>query len=115
MPRSTHVVALVGGVIAALQAGYIAGSGDRDPSPFLLVVVGVIASAEMRLHGLSFRRTLVAVFLGAAAAGIWWEIFAAEGVDRWVTVADALLCPLVGMGAAWLLRTDKGRNPAIDS
>jgi len=112
---SIDLVIKVAAVIAALQAAYIAISGERDPAPFLLAAVGMVAVAEMRLHGFSIRRSLLAVTVGAASAGIWWELFATGGIDRWVTVADAVLCPVVGMAAAWLIRTDDPRRQPADA
>jgi hypothetical protein len=52
-------------------------------------------------RGISVRLFAFSAPLAGATAGIFWEAFSTMRADRWSTVADAGLCPLVAVGAAW--------------
>jgi hypothetical protein len=86
---------------ALLQAGLAAGTAQ--PNPVGIYPGGAAALALLYRRGAGVPTMAVAVVVAAVSAGLLWLVFASAHATRWVTVADAVLCPLAAITTARLL------------
>jgi hypothetical protein len=104
--RATALAGLCG---ALLEAGIAAGTAQPNP-------IGVLPGATTALvllyrRGVGGLTITMAVVAAVASSGLIWLAFASLLVTRWVTVADAVICPLAAVAVARLLMLT-GRHPA---
>lgn len=96
--RMTALASLAG---AVLQAGLAADTAR--PNPVGVYFGGAAAVALLYRRGAGVPTIAVAVVVAAVSAGLLWLVFAGVHATRWVTVADAVLCPLAAITTARLL------------
>ena len=63
----------------------------------------VVAATGLLRRGVGWIVIIVAAVVAGIMAGVIWGILSTMHADRWATVLDATLCPLIAIGTAWVL------------
>ena len=97
---------------AVIQVALAAGS--QQPSPVGTLAGAVAAASALARRGVRFRVIGTAAVIAGIAAGLFWAVLNPVHADRWATVPDALLCPAIAVGIAYLWVRRQEANTATD-
>jgi hypothetical protein len=101
--RRTASASFLGTVLQVAIAAH-----SVQPVPIGVLAGGFVAVLFLVRRGISLWVVGIAALIAGIAAGVFWEILSISHADRWATVPDAALCPLIAVGFAWIWTRRQG-------
>jgi len=82
-------------------------ASNPQPNAVGAGVGAVVAASGLLRRGVGWVVIITAAVVSGITAGVFWGILSAMHADRWATVLDAALCPLIAVGTAWVVERFK--------